>query len=125
MNPWQRAPRAPSRRILSRFAGRTVLVVSHVTPIKLLLAAGFAPQLLAQAPDLALAQPEQRGRPAPGEPSLGDLGHDLQSVQLLHRQPHRVRHRATVAAGRTFLLWRNRTFAFGAYTTTGSGSFWI
>jgi probable phosphoglycerate mutase len=29
------------RRILSRFSGRTVLVVSHVTPIKLLLAAGL------------------------------------------------------------------------------------
>ena len=29
------------RRILSEHAGRTVLVVSHVTPIKLLLAAGM------------------------------------------------------------------------------------
>jgi probable phosphoglycerate mutase len=29
------------RRILSRYAGRTVLVVSHVTPIKLLLAAAL------------------------------------------------------------------------------------
>jgi broad specificity phosphatase PhoE len=29
------------RRILDRHAGRTVLVVSHVTPIKLLLAAGL------------------------------------------------------------------------------------
>jgi probable phosphoglycerate mutase len=29
------------RRILSRYAGRTVLVVSHVTPIKLMLAAGL------------------------------------------------------------------------------------
>ena len=29
------------RRILDRYAGRTVLVVSHVTPIKLLLAAGL------------------------------------------------------------------------------------
>ena len=29
------------RRLLERYAGRTVLVVSHVTPIKLLLAAGL------------------------------------------------------------------------------------
>jgi ribonuclease H / adenosylcobalamin/alpha-ribazole phosphatase len=29
------------RRILSEHAGRTVLVVSHVTPIKLMLAAGM------------------------------------------------------------------------------------
>jgi probable phosphoglycerate mutase len=29
------------RRILSRFAGRTVLVVSHVTPIKLMVAAAL------------------------------------------------------------------------------------
>jgi ribonuclease H / adenosylcobalamin/alpha-ribazole phosphatase len=29
------------RRILSRYEGRTVLVVSHVTPIKLFLAAGL------------------------------------------------------------------------------------
>jgi probable phosphoglycerate mutase len=29
------------RRILDRHAGRTVLVVSHVTPIKLFLAAGL------------------------------------------------------------------------------------
>jgi ribonuclease H / adenosylcobalamin/alpha-ribazole phosphatase len=29
------------RRLLSRHEGRTVLVVSHVTPIKLLLAAGL------------------------------------------------------------------------------------
>ena len=29
------------RRLLSRYAGRTVLVVSHVTPIKLMLAAGL------------------------------------------------------------------------------------
>ncbi len=36
----QRVARA-RRRILDRHAGRTVLVVSHVTPIKLLLAAGL------------------------------------------------------------------------------------
>ena len=30
-----------------------------------------------QAPHLALAQPQQRGRPAPGEPPLGDPGQHL------------------------------------------------
>ena len=66
-----------------------------------------APERAVEASDLALAQPEQRGGPAPGQPALRQLGHDLQP-----------RHDAIVGAGRTFLLWRNRTFAFGAYSPT-------
>src|SRR5205809_961145 len=93
-----------------------------------------APERAVQAADLALAQPEQRGRPAPGQPPLRQLGHDLQPIQFPHRQRHRLRHGAIVSAGRTFLLWRNRTFALWAYRSTsdkvryvnfwGSGSVW-
>jgi hypothetical protein len=76
----------------------------------------LAPERAVEPPDLALAQPEQRGRPASGEPPFGQPGHDLQSVQFPHRQPHRRRHGATVGPRRTSLLWGNRTFAFGAYS---------
>jgi len=77
-----------------------------------------APERAVQAPDLALAQPEQRGCPAPREPPLRQLGHNLQPIQFPHRQRHRLRHGAIVGARRTFLLWRNRTFAFGAHRAT-------
>src|SRR5213595_1655731 len=77
-----------------------------------------APEHAVEASDLALAQPEQRGRPAPGQPPLRQLGHNLQPIQFPHRQRHRLRHGAIVSAGRTFLLWRNRTFAFGAHRST-------
>src|SRR5439155_23863348 len=69
-----------------------------------------------QSPHLPFAEAQQRGRPAPRQPPLGNSGHEVQPVQFRHRQRHRLRHRATVAARRTFLLGRNRTFAFGAYT---------
>src|SRR5207249_2583084 len=75
------------------------------------------PERAVEAPDLPLAEPEQRRRPAPGEAPLRQLGHDLQSIQFPHRQRHRLRHGATVGPGRTFLLWGNRTFAFGAYNS--------
>jgi hypothetical protein len=77
-----------------------------------------APERTVQAPDLSLAQPEQRGRATPRQPPLGELGHDLQSIQFPHRQRHRLRHGAMVGARRTFLLWRNRTFALWAYSAT-------
>jgi hypothetical protein len=74
-----------------------------------------APEGPVEPPDLARAQPEQRGGSPAGQPALRELGHDLQSIQFPHRQRHRLRHGAIEAAGRTFLLWRNRTFALGAY----------
>src|SRR5437762_12918885 len=77
-----------------------------------------APERAVQAADLALAQPEQRGRPTPRQAPLRQLGHNLQPIQFPHRQRHRLRHGAIVSAGRTFLLWRNRTFAFGAHRST-------
>ena len=77
-----------------------------------------APERAVQAPDLALAQPEQRCRPTPRQAPLRQLGHNLQPIQFPHRQRHRLRHGAIVSAGRTFLLWRNRTFAFGAHRST-------
>src|SRR5207253_6969916 len=82
-----------------------------------------APERAVQAPDLALAQSEQRGCPAPREPPLRQLGHDLQPIQFPHRQRHRLRHGAIVSAGRTFLLWRNRTFALWAYSLAIQSSF--
>src|SRR5436309_14776085 len=71
----------------------------------------------AEAPPLRIRVDRAGGRVlSPRQPPLGNSGHEVQPVQFRHRQRHRLRHRATVAARRTFLLGRNRTFAFGAYT---------
>src|SRR5207244_1241940 len=40
-----------------------------------------APERAVQAPDLALAQPEQRCRPTPRQAPLRQLGHNLQPIQ--------------------------------------------
>ena len=84
-----------------------------------------SPKRAVEAPDLALTQPKQPRRPTPRQPTLGDPGHDLQSVQFLHRQPHRVRHRPIVGEKRTSLLWRNRTFALWAYSATSDKSRYV
>ena len=48
-------------RVLERYAGRTVLVVSHVTPIKTLVADAARRAAVGAVPDGALARVGQRG----------------------------------------------------------------
>ena len=62
------------RRVLSRHAGRTVLVVSHVTPIKLLLAAGPGRRRRRRAPGVPGGGVAVDGRLVVGRPDLGAAG---------------------------------------------------
>ena len=68
-----------------------------------------------QPADLTLGKAQQLTRVPLGQPPLGDARHDLQSVQLLVAQCHVLRHATRVARNRTFLNWRNRTFALWTY----------
>src|SRR5207247_2006715 len=52
------------------------------------------------------------------QPPLGDPRQDLQAIQFLHAQREGSSHPGTVPEKRTSLLWRNRTFALGAYRGT-------
>ena len=75
-----------------------------------------------EASHLALAEPQQRRRPPARQAPLGEAGHDVQALQFLHAQRERSGHPGTVPEKRTSLLWRNRTFALGAYRrTSGMG----
>jgi hypothetical protein len=53
-------------------------------------------------------------RPPARQAPLGEAGHDVQAIQLLHAQREKSGHPGTVPEKRTSLLWRNRTFALGA-----------
>jgi hypothetical protein len=65
--------------------------------------------------NLARTQPEPLRGPPLGQPPRGELRQHFQALQFLHGQRHHPRDPSRREAKRTFLLWRNRTFAFGAY----------
>ena len=69
-----------------------------------------------EASHLALAEPQERRRPPARQAPLGEAGHDVQAIQFLHAQREGSGHPGTVPEKRTSLLWRNRTFALGAYS---------
>src|SRR5436309_4644307 len=71
-----------------------------------------------EASHLALADLEQPRRAPACQPPLGDPRQDLQAIQFLHAQREGSSHPGTVPEKRTSLLWRNRTFALGAYRGT-------
>src|SRR5439155_1589829 len=66
----------------------------------------------------ALADLEQPRRAPARQTPLGDPRQDLQPIQFLHAQREESGHPGTVPEKRTSLLWRNRTFALGAYRAT-------
>ena len=76
-----------------RYAGRTVLVVSHVTPIKLLLAAGLGVGRRGRAPGVPGGGVAVHGRVVVGRPDVGALVNDTAPPALTEG-----RHGATVGA---------------------------